>query len=112
MAKFYIIDENKEIIDSGDNMLALRMSCQEMNQRLGGNCEVISENDYKNISWNKVYAGKQLHDLSEEHQKLIDLRFVCEGCSVIVETESDLEYCVNDGGTEYQYCSDCEEMYN
>lgn len=113
MAEFYIIDENKKIIETSGNMLQLRLSCNEMNQRVGGNCEVISSDEYNNIPWHEVYKNKQLHDLSEDMQKRIDLRFVCEGCSLIVASESDLEYCVGDDGlAEYQYCSDCETLYN
>jgi len=40
---WHIIDENNEIIDSSNNSFALRMSCHDMNSRIGGECQVVSE---------------------------------------------------------------------
>jgi len=41
MSKFYIVDEDFEIIDGGNNMLDLRLTCKELNDRIGGECRVI-----------------------------------------------------------------------
>lgn len=108
--KYYIIDEKKAIIDSNNNMLELRLLCHEMNQRLGGQCQVVSHDDYIKLPLHKIYKGKQIHELKTDIQSSIDLRFVCEGCSVIVSSECDLEY-ISDELAEYQYCSDCAITY-
>lgn len=64
------------------------------------------------IKWQEQYEGKQFHDLSEKEQVQGDMRFVCEGCSVIVRSECELEYVSGgDDLVEYQYCSDCAELY-
>ncbi len=50
MAKFHIVDTDLEIIDSGDNMLSLKLSCKEVNERIydaENQCEVMSDKDYK-----------------------------------------------------------------
>ncbi len=65
------------------------------------------------MKWQEQHKGKQVHELTEEEQTQGDVRFVCEGCSTIVQFESELEY-VSDGDdcAEYQYCCDCAGMYS
>ena len=59
------------------------------------------------MEWQEQHEGKQLQDLTLDEQNRGDMRFVCEGCSIIVKYESDLEYVVDDIGVEYQFCEDC-----
>ena len=40
--KFHIVDEDYEVIDSGNNMLELRLVCKGTNDRIGGECQVIT----------------------------------------------------------------------
>lgn len=65
------------------------------------------------MPWQEEHMGKQLQDLSEQEQKQADLRYVCEGCSLIVASECDLVYVSDEENQiEFQYCSDCAELYN
>lgn len=102
----------KKIIDTSDNMLSLRMACSDMNNKIGGKCEVVSHNDYIKLPLNRIYEGIQLDEVNESIREQMDLRFVCEGCSVVVNNECDLDYIMDDADTEYQYCSDCAEIYS
>ena len=50
MAKFHIVDKDLEVIDSGNNMLELRLACQEVNARIydaENQCEVITDKELK-----------------------------------------------------------------
>lgn len=47
--KFFIVDENDEIIDSSNNMLELRLQCYDMNNRIGGNCKVVKKSELKKV---------------------------------------------------------------
>jgi len=44
---YHIVDENKKVIDSGKNSLELKLICNEMNNRLGGKCIVVSDRELK-----------------------------------------------------------------
>ena len=46
--KFYIVDKDLEVIDSSNNMLALRLTCRDLNERFYGvadECVVMSKED-------------------------------------------------------------------
>jgi hypothetical protein len=50
MSKFHIVDKDLEIIDSGDNLLGLRVACKEVNERIydaENQCEVITDRELK-----------------------------------------------------------------
>jgi hypothetical protein len=46
---FHIIDEDNEIIDSSDNSLALKQTCFDMNNRIGGECQVVSQTELNKL---------------------------------------------------------------
>ena len=50
--KFHIVDKDLDIMDSSNNMLALRLDCKALNDRfygLGDECVVMSDKDYKEL---------------------------------------------------------------
>lgn len=72
MAKFHIVDKDLEIVDSSDNMLALRLTCKDVNERfygIGDECTVMSDRELKveilvNYDIDEVKKGIAIEDVS------------------------------------------------
>ena len=68
MAKFHIVDTDLEVIDSGDNMLALRISCADVNDRFysaDNECIIMSTDELNKAKvLNKKLKELQDFDIS------------------------------------------------
>ena len=50
---FHIVDEDLDIVDSSNNMLELRLICDEVNYRFDSNCKVTSAEELSEEKQNK-----------------------------------------------------------
>ena len=68
MAKFHIVDTDLEVIDSGDNLLALRRSCADVNDRFysaNNECIVMSTDELNKAKVLKEQSDKKLKELQD-----------------------------------------------
>ena len=73
MAKFHIVDTDLEVIDSGDNMLALRISCADVNDRFysaDNECIVMSTDALNKAKVLKEQTDKKLEVLQDFDKSL------------------------------------------
>ncbi len=89
---YHIIDEKREIIDSGENSLALRLDCSKMNARFGGKCEVISDKELKEKMQNKPKLKEKDDKIMKKYNRELTTRDIIGATEILVEVNADRSY--------------------
>jgi len=67
---YYIIDEQGNKIDMGNNSLSLRMDCSNLNSRLGGNCIVVNEKTFRAVTFYSNLLGLDFTHKPQQNDRL------------------------------------------
>ena len=95
---------NMEITGKEQNLINMFRS----SEMLYSDSQIINEIGLTIPKKDRYMLGMSFHELNEQEQTKVELRFVCEGCGEIVLDESDLDYIYDeDCDSETQLCRDC-----
>ena len=82
MMKFHIVDKDLDIVDSSNNMLELRLTCKELNERFGdaeNKCEVMTTREYQVEKCIAINIETIKHDLANNDTELLYFALKGEG---------------------------------